>query len=356
MPFDSILVLIICAFLMAMIISILAIPSIIKVAELKNLMDVPDERKKHERIIPTLGGVAIFASFTLSASFWVDSSLMPELQYIVCALVLMFFTGIKDDILTIVASKKFLAQIVTAWVLVHSAEIRLTSLYGIMGVYEIPIWASYLLTIIAITGITNSFNLIDGINLLAASIGVMATTIFGIWFMSYGHPQWAVFCFSMCGALVGFMFFNKTPAKIFMGDTGALIIGIILAVLSIKFVELNRSQEYLTSGPTLAIAVLITPIFDTLRVFTIRLLKKKSPFSADRNHLHHLLIDNGLSHHQAAATLVFVNLCVIVFAFFFRDIGNLSGFDDFDAEFLLFLIFVFYISLSQFLAFKTVRK
>lgn len=350
------MVILIGSFITAAVVSFLAIPSIIRVAKEKNLVDVPDERKQHGDIIPTLGGMAIFASFTLSSSYWVNSAIMPEMQYIVCALVLMFFTGIKDDILTIAASKKFIAQLVAAWILVHSADIRLTSLYGILGIYEVPMVVSYILSIIAIAGITNAFNLIDGINLLAASIGVMATTVFGFWFSYYGYLQWAVFCFSMAGSLVGFMYFNKSPAKIFMGDTGALIIGIICSVLAIKFVELNRSQEYLTSGPTLAIAILFTPLFDTIRVFTKRIAKGRSPFSADRNHLHHCLIDNGLSHHQATLTLVCLNLFAIGLAFTFRDVGKLLGFEDFDAEILLILLFVFYTALSSLLTRRIVRK
>ncbi len=343
------------AFLSAILISFLAIPSIIRVAKVKNLMDVPDHRKQHEEVIPTLGGMAIFASFTLSASYWVNSSLMPELQYVVCALVLMFFTGIKDDILTIAPEKKFAAQVFAAWILVHSAGIKLTSLYGIMGIYEVPIWFSYLLSIIAITGITNAFNLIDGVNLLAASTGVLVSTVFGLWFAVYEHPQWAVFSFSLAGSLLGFMWFNKSPAKIFMGDTGALIIGIICSVLAIKFVELNRSLKYVTSAPTLAIAILITPIFDTARVFSLRLIKKKSPFSADRNHMHHLLIDNGLSHHSATAVLLILNFVTVVLVYYFRDFGGL-GVGDFKAELLLILIFVFYSIFTFVMSRRAVRK
>lgn len=342
------------SFISALGICLLAIPSIIRVAEEKHLFDVPDNRKRHAKVTPTLGGIAIFAAFVISSAFWVRSNHMPELQYIICSLVLIFFTGIKDDILSIAPVKKLVAQICAASILVLSADIRLTSMYGIFGVYEIHDYISYILSILTIVGITNAFNLIDGINLLAASTGILCTTIFGCFFSYYGLVHWGVFCFSMSGALLGFCYYNRTPAKIFMGDTGALLLGIVCAILAIKFVELTRFST-IQSGPTLAIAIMITPIFDTFRVFLLRILNKRSPFSADRNHMHHYLIDLGLSHHKATFVLIGMNILAFLLVFF-SDLTKVFSIHDFNAEILLIFIFAIYSIFSQVLSSKAVRK
>ena len=330
------------SFITAALISYITIPSIINVALTNpHLLDQPNNRKHHGSATPTLGGLAIFAAFIISSSYWVDSSQMPELQYIICALMLVFFMGIKDDLLNLKAYKKFIIQFLIAWILVHQGEIRLTSLYGIFNIHDIPLWSSYALSVVAIVGITNSFNLIDGIDLLAGVIGIIVMVTLGGFFLVIKHFEWSVFAFSMAGALLGFCYYNKTPAKIFMGDTGSLTVGIISSVLAIKFVELNRTDHFIISAPTLAISIMAIPLFDTIRVFSVRILQGRSPFSADKNHIHHVLLRHGLTHIKASLFLGAVNIVIILFAFFFQDIGKYFGNEEMSAEILLGIIFLF---------------
>lgn len=304
------------AFFTAMAVTLFSIPSIVRVAELKHLYDYPGERKHHGGATPTLGGIAIFAGMIFSMTFWSDQNSIVELQYIIASLIVLFFMGIKDDIIELVAWKKLLGQLLAAAIIVHYTDIRIDNLFGFFGINNLPVWASYIISIFTFVVITNSFNLIDGINTLAGSIGLVVALTFGIWFLLFNSPQFAILAFALAGALLGFLWFNKTPAKIFMGDTGSLILGFTAAILAIQFIQTNRmlprDADYkVLSVPVVAISILIIPLFDTLRVFLLRALKGRSPFSSDRTHIHHRLVDLGLSHINATALLVLVNLFFI---------------------------------------------
>jgi UDP-GlcNAc:undecaprenyl-phosphate GlcNAc-1-phosphate transferase len=328
-------------FFTSLVLVILSIPSIIKVARLKNLIDEPQGRKAHGASTPTLGGIAIFAAFLISLTFWCGPQFFGSLQFVICAAVILFFVGIKDDIYGIVHYKKLMIQIGAAAIIIHWGGIRLTSLYGIFGIHDIPQVASYLLTLVAIVGITNSINFIDGIDCLAGSIGVFITTVFGAWYIYHNFLEWGLLAFSLSGALIGFLYYNRSPAKIFMGDTGALILGLICSVLSIKFIEINKTQGLVKSAPTMAITVMIIPLFDTLRVIVFRLSKRLSPFAPDRNHLHHLLVDTGLTHMQATRVLLLLNLFVVVLALCLENIGPSLGLAGYTAEIILAINFLF---------------
>lgn len=304
-------------------ITLMAIPSIIKVAELKDLFDEPHQRKSHTQNVPTLGGLAIFAGVIFSLSFWTHSQDFYYIKYILSSVIIIFFMGMKDDIVNLVAYKKLLAQIIASVILVYWGDVRVTSFYGLFGIHDVPYLVSILFSILTITLITNSFNLIDGINLLAASVGGFCAMVFGTWFLLSGFNALAVLSFSLFGAILAFSIFNKTPAKIFMGDTGSLLIGFICAVLGIKFIEINKTYDgvyQVYSVPAVAISILIIPIFDTLRVFLLRVLQGKSPLGADRNHLHHQLIDLGFSHHKSVLILLIVNLVFTFGAFYFQEV------------------------------------
>ena len=297
-----------------------AIPSIIKVAKMKHLFDVPDERKQHKVSVPTLGGMAIFAGLLFSVTFWTDQVQIVELQYIITSLLILFFMGIKDDLVHLRASKKLVGQILAGVILVHMAGIKLTTFYGMFGIHDIPVWFSYILSVFSCVVITNAFNLIDGIDCLAGSLGIVGAFTFGLWFHFLGMTQYTILCSALIGSLLAFLWFNKTPAKIFMGDTGSMLIGFIMALLAIKFIEsvrvLPRDHAYkILSVPVFTCTILIIPLFDTLRVFILRMAKGKSPFHPDRNHIHHILIDLGLSHIQATACLVSFNILMILLIF-----------------------------------------
>lgn len=318
---------IILAFITSFALTYLAIPSIIHLAIKKNLMDEPGERRSHKVSTPSLGGIGIFAGTLFSIIMWTPFEYFGDLQYILCAFIIIFLIGAKDDIDPMSPSKKFLGELFAASILVFRANVRLTSLYGFFGIYEIPEFASIILSIFTIIVIINAFNLIDGINGLSGSLGLLITFVLGIWFYLVGSIEISIVAFALGGALVAFLKYNITPAKIFMGDTGALLLGLVCSILAIKFIELHNelavSPYTFKSAPSVAIAILILPLFDTLRVFVLRVLEGKSPFDPDRKHIHHILIDLGLTHMQATGVLFLTNILFILLAIMLQDIGNL---------------------------------
>lgn len=317
---------VILSFLTAFFITWLAIPAIINIARVKGLMDEPGERRSHSTSIPTLGGIGIFAGLIFSVTFWTPFVVFSDLQYILCALIVIFLIGAKDDIVPLSPAKKFAGEILAAIILVFRADVKLTSLYGVFGIYDLSLWASLSLSIFTIIVIINAINLIDGINGLSGSIGTVIAATFGWWFYSINAIELAIIAFALAGALVAFLKYNYSPARIFMGDTGALLIGLVCSILAIKFIELNKGLTHpmaIQSVPAVAVGVMIIPLFDTLRVFTLRALKGKSPFHPDRNHIHHLLIDSGLSHMQATYVLVAVNVLFIFLVYKLQHIGSL---------------------------------
>ncbi len=294
-----------------------SIPSIINVAMLKHLYDEPDERKSHTVKIPTLGGLAIFAGITIALSLFSDV-VFPERRFIMCAIIIVFFIGIKDDIIVIAPLKKMLGQIIAVVIVVVLGNIRLTGFYGFLGIGEINEYLSIALSIFTILVIMNGFNLIDGIDTLAASIGIVILSVLGCWFFVTGHElDWALLAFITLAALLAFLYYNISPAKIFMGDTGSLITGLIIGVLTIKFVHINSILKgemiahQFNSVPIVAFGILIVPLFDTLRVFTLRIFDGKSPLHPDQNHIHHRLLALGFSHIKATAIIVLANLLII---------------------------------------------
>lgn len=332
------------SFLTSLVICLFAIPSIVKIAEIKHLYDEEHSRKSHKGSIPTLGGLAMFAGLIFGISFWTKPEGFFHMKFVLSSVILIFFTGIKDDIVNLVAWKKLVSQLLAAFILSYWGSVEITSLYGLMGVHDIPPTVGLVLSVLTITLITNSFNLIDGVNCLAGGIGVVTSVTFGTWFLLAGHNSYAVLAFSMTGALLGFLWFNKTPAKIFMGDTGSLLLGLISSILAIKFIEINKVYDgpyQITSVPAVATAVLIIPLFDTVRVMAIRILTGKSPLDADRNHIHHKLLDHGLSHMQITLSLITINILFIAFGFFFM---HLKG------EFLLGIEIIMAITLTWIVA------
>lgn len=314
---------------LAFIITFFAIPVIIQIAKDKKLFDEPDERKVHKTVIPTLGGLGIFAGFILAFLIGTPFGLSNELQYFAAAAVVIFFLGLKDDILVISASKKFIGQLIAAGILIRYGGVEITSMHGFLGVYEIPQFASITLSFFTIIVITNSFNLIDGVDGLAGSLGLMTMLIFGIYFYNLGQTNYSqltysVMAFAMAGGILSFLIYNFSPAKIFMGDTGSLMLGLINSILVIKFINSAGTTEgaiNLPAAPAIGFAILMVPLFDTLRVFALRILDRRSPFSPDRSHVHHFLLDLGFSHKQITFTCVAVNLGFVVLAYALRNMG-----------------------------------
>src|SRR5436190_19119999 len=256
------------------IITFLAIPIILQVAEKKNLYDIPDERKLHTSPVASLGGVGIFAGFLLASLLSIQGYLNPEFQYFFAAALVIFFLGLKDDLMILSATKKFIGQIIAASILIHLGGIRLDSMHGLFGFEEVSEGFSLALSYLTIIVVINSFNLIDGVDGLASSLGILTMTVFGIYFFAIEQQAYALLAFSMGGSLIAFMIFNHHPAKIFMGDSGSLMIGLVNAILVIKFISVAEAPFVavpLESAVAIGFAILIVPLLDTLRVFSIRI-------------------------------------------------------------------------------------
>lgn len=305
-------------------IAFLAIPAIITVAETKKLFDLPDERKIHQPHIPSLGGLGIFAGFMLACLIGIRLKVSGEFQYFYAAALVMFFLGLKDDILVISPIKKFIGQVIAAFLIIYKGGIQITSMNGFLGIQELPEMFSLLLTYFTVIVVINSFNLIDGIDGLAGTLGLISASIFGLYFLKAGSVEYAVFAFALAGALAAFLIFNFHPAKIFMGDTGSMLIGLVNAILVIKFINVSASPNAslpVAAAPAIGFTILLVPLLDTLRVFAIRMFHRRSPFSPDRNHIHHLMVDKGWSHMTITFTLATCNLSIFAAAYFARNLG-----------------------------------
>lgn len=314
---------IILAFITAFLLTLRVIPSIVGIALDKRLYDEPGHRKSHFVSIPRLGGIGIFAGLLFSIILWTPFSYLGDLQYILSAFIIIFLIGAKDDIAPISPFKKFGAELLAAFILVFQSNVRISELYGIFGLNEIPFAWSVGLSIFVIVAIINAFNLIDGVNGLAGTVGLLVSLVFGFWFYKVDRIELAIVAFSMAGSVIAFLNYNYSPAKIFMGDTGSLLLGLVSAVMAIKFFEINKelvnTNYIIESGPVFAISVLIIPIFDTVRVMLLRIIKGKSPFHPDKKHIHHLLLDLGFSHMKVTFILVGVNCLFIFVAYYFKE-------------------------------------
>lgn len=302
-------------------ITYLSIPVIIFVAKSKKLYDVPDARKIHDSPIPSLGGLGIFAGFVMSCLTIIPFADAADFQYFFAAFFVIFFLGLKDDILDITPIKKFIGQVLAAFLIIYKGNIQIQSMHGFMGIDQLPPMFSLIFTYLTVIVIINSFNLIDGVDGLAGSLALMAASVFGLYFYEVNMLPYAILSFATAGSLMAFLIFNFQPAKIFMGDTGSLLLGVINAILVIKFINVANLPDValpIAAAPAVGFAILMIPLLDTLRVFGIRIGHRRSPFSPDRNHIHHILLDRGLSHRTITLLLVGVNLFFIAAVYLLR--------------------------------------
>lgn len=305
------------------------IPSIVHTSRLKNLGAVSNGRTSHKDTLPNLGGIAVFIGFVVSAVFFTGTFLEFELQYIICGLTIVLFLGIKDDILIIDPWKKLIGQIMAAGIIVVFSDIRIDNLYGLFGINEIPYIVSLVFTVFVFLVIINGFNLIDGIDGLASGVGILTSSVFGIWFLLAGDIAFAILSFSFTGSLLAFFYFNvfSKKNKIILGDTGSHVTGFVVGILTFRFMQHNsgiNGSAFIYSAPAVAIGILIIPLFDTLRVFSLRIMQGKSPFKADRQHIHHCLLEFGFTHLQATFILLIVNMFFITLCYLLQGIGILQ--------------------------------
>lgn len=311
----------------SVLITVFAIPSILHVARFRHLYDdLGHFRKTHDHGIPRLGGVAIFVGFTItSLLFCMADKSLPN-NYLLTACIILFAMGLKDDLSGVHSSTKFVIQLIVCVILVVLGNIRITSLYGVFGIFDLPYFLSVGISMLFILMVVNAFNLIDGVDGLAATTGIITNGAFAALFIYTHQYELAAVSLAMTGAIIGFLRYNLTPAKIFMGDTGSLLIGLISAVMAIKFMEVNKftggSHVQIYSVPALTFAILIGPIFDTARVFIIRIASGVSPFVADRNHIHHRMLKLGFNHLQTTFILASINIISISMVLLFTSYGN----------------------------------
>ena len=299
--------------LTAFLISYLAIPKLIYFAEKLSLLDTAGHRASHKGSTPFFGGIAIFTGVICSLLFWAD---IENIQYI---LVSILIVGLIDDLREMTAFKKLIGQIIATLILIFLGDLQIESMHGVLGIYDLPTWASLPFTIFVVIVIINGFNLIDGIDGLAGGIGLISSLSFGGIALIMEQTDMALIAFTLSGALVGFLKFNTFPARIFMGDTGSLVVGMILAVLAINCIKyglVTETHSLPHIGPLLAISLLAIPLFDSLRVFVIRSIKGNRPLAAGRDHIHHALLDLDYGHKYTSLILCAFSVFLILGSYF----------------------------------------
>lgn len=314
--------------LVAAFIARLAVPSIVRIAIAKQLVATPNGRTSHEGAVPYLGGISIFASLVISASLFVVDGFNREFQFILPGLLIIFFFGIKDDIANLSAKKKLFGQVLASLIVIVLADVRIFTFHGLFGIYDLPLYTSYAFSLVVFLGVINAFNLIDGIDGLASGLGIQISVLLGLWLAFLQKYDYAVFAFALTGGLIPFYFYNVfgKKYKLFMGDTGSLLIGFVFAVLAVKVLccELPPMSKLYAEGlPVLVASTMVMPLTDTIRVFLIRIARGRSPFSADKNHFHHYLLQLGLNHRQASFIIVLLNTGLFLLAFTFRHWNDL---------------------------------
>ncbi len=292
-------------------------PLVIKIAKKKHLVVRPNKRMSHSGEVPNIGGIDICFSFLLTYMVF-EFNNFQESQFILIGVFAIMSVGLVDDILILSPTAKLLGETLAGTALIGFADIRLTHLHNIFGITEIGIIPSYLLSLFVLIAIINAINLIDGVDGLASGLGMLYCLFFAIYFLLVGETNWAILSICLIGSLAVYFCYNVfgKNQKIFMGDSGSLLLGYMLTAFVFRFCELNAYGQVpekfqMSAAPGVAIAVLAVPIFDTIRVSLTRIKKHQSPFHADKNHIHHLLLRTGLTHIQTTGILMAVSLLLI---------------------------------------------
>jgi len=307
-------------YVMAFVLTLIFIPPVIFMVKRLKLFDRPNARKEHSVPTPTFGGISIFAGMMVSLLFWFKFYNHPSIITFFLSMVLLFGVGIMDDLKDLAARYKLVIEAGLASLLAVSG-IRITSFGGLFGITELHIIAQYLITVVTIVGITNAFNLIDGIDGLAGGLGFMSLVTLGIFLTISKDLNYAMIAFALAGALLGFLYFNFNPARIFMGDTGSLMLGFIIAVLCVQLMKIN-SIHPIPVVPNIyvfTLGIVMIPVFDTLRVFGTRIWKGRSPFSADKTHIHHLITNKGFTHGFAARIICVFHGFILILVYWMKD-------------------------------------
>ncbi len=330
-PLDHLAFWLIGAFLIAFIVSMSTFPAIFNISEAKHLMDEPGERSIHSEKTPTLGGVGIYISLVVVITTIGGVLDTKILLLILGSLTILFFLGLKDDLLILSPKKKILGQFLAAMVLIVFTDTRISGFSGIFGVTILPYWLSVAFTLFVYILVINAYNLIDGVDGLAGSLALLGAGAFTFIAVRISDVTMATVAIALVGALVPFLRLNfSKKRKIFMGDTGSMIVGFLIAFFAVRFIgktQMSINTLFFNSAPVMVLAIVFFPLLDTFRIFVIRLvILKKSPFSADKNHLHHRFLELGFTHVQTTAYIVILNLMLITFAYSIKSFDILLQF------------------------------
>ncbi|MFY0604925.1 MAG: undecaprenyl/decaprenyl-phosphate alpha-N-acetylglucosaminyl 1-phosphate transferase [Flavobacteriaceae bacterium] len=310
------------------IITYIVIPKVINVVHYRQLHDDPNERSSHNKNTPTLGGIAFYFTFSIALFFLAKWDTSAIINSLVPGLTILFIIGLKDDLVSVSPLTKILAQITAIAFLLSNNDLLITSLNGFLGIYEIHYITSYVISTLFMLSIINSFNLIDGIDGLAAGIGIIVCSLFSILFFLTDQLFYSFISIVLVGVLVAFLFYNLSDRKkIFMGDTGSLIIGFLISFLCIKLlstkpVMLEPLPFIVENLPIIVGAAIIIPLFDTVSVFIIRTTTGKRFFEADRNHIHHTFLEFGYSHRRVSFIISLISLIFFGLIFFVSQFFN----------------------------------
>jgi len=322
-------IVILAGFLASLIISMIAIPSIVKVAIGKGLYGIDRNKEGKDRKVPTLGGLAIFARVMVSLNFFSDGDVLPELLYINAAAIGLFFIGLKDDILVTAPWWKLVGQVLAALVICIPGRLLIQDPGSIIGLPPGGTAVEVIITVLVIITLMNGYNLIDGIDGLAAGIGILVSLILGIVFWRKGLYSWTLMSAAITGSLAGFTWYNvfSRRRKIYMRDTGSLFLGFLLSIMAVKTINSINPQGLISQiqAPlSFVVSVFFIPLFDIIRIIIVRIFQGHSPMRADRLHIHYRLVDMGLTHLQSTAILLCINLVMILIIAVFQGLGEIA--------------------------------
>ena len=303
--------------LISFIVGFIGMPVIIRIAKAKGFVVRPNKRMSHTGEIPNIGGLNICFSYMLTFLLF-ESNQFSQNQFFLIGLLIIMTIGFIDDVLVLTPAAKLIGETLAGIALIGFADIRITHLHGLLGITEIGIIPSYLISLFILIAIINAVNLIDGIDGLASGLGILYCLFFAVYFGLAGETSWSISAICMIGSLAVFFTFNVFGhrEKIFMGDSGSLLLGYLLTTFVFRFCEINAYHEvpeflHMDAAPAVAICVLTVPIFDTIRVSLTRIKKHRSPFLPDKNHIHHLLLRTGLNHIQTTCVILTVSMLFI---------------------------------------------
>lgn len=331
------------------------IPKIWWVMQMRKLNDKPNGRSSHIGKTPSMAGLAFFITLIITLFFIQNFDTESITLNIIAALTIICMVGLKDDLVLSTPKAKIGAEILAISLILLHNSMQINSLNGFLGAFNLPEVVSVILIVLMMLTIINSYNLIDGIDGLASIIGIIIFSLYALIFYLASFYFYFLLCLSLIALLLSYLFYNfSTTKKIFMGDTGSLIIGFCIGVLTLKFLAIDTSllsgfESYPENRLIVVVAILCIPLFDTFRVIGIRLLNGKSPLQPDRNHIHHILLDYGFSHSKISLLLGLLNYILVILLIYLS--LHLNSF-----QMLAVILLIFVLLLSVFYKLKLTIK